>query len=30
VKIPLSSAAVPQTGQALWLHLPKEHLRVYR
>jgi len=30
VKIPLSSIEVPQTGQALWLHLPPEHLRVYR
>jgi len=30
VKIPLSSIAVPQPGQALWLHLPPEHLRVYR
>ena len=30
VKIPLSSIAVPQTGQAVWLHLPPEHLRVYK
>jgi len=30
VKIPLSSIEVPQPGQALWLHLPPEHLRVYR
>jgi putative spermidine/putrescine transport system ATP-binding protein len=29
VKIPLSSIAVPQTGQALWLQLPSEHLRIY-
>jgi putative spermidine/putrescine transport system ATP-binding protein len=29
VKIPLSSNAVPQSGQAAWLHLPPEHLRIY-
>ena len=29
VKIPLSSIAVPPTGQAIWLQLPSEHLRVY-
>lgn len=29
VKIPLSSNAVPQPGQAAWLHLPPEHLRIY-
>ncbi len=29
VKIPLSSIAVPQPGQAIWLHLPPEHLRIY-
>ncbi len=30
VKIPLSSMTVPTPGQALWLHMPPEHLRVYR
>lgn len=30
VKIPLSSIAIPQVDQALWLHLPPEHLRVYK
>ncbi|WP_114972077.1 ABC transporter ATP-binding protein [Rhodoferax ferrireducens] len=29
VKIPLSSNAIPQVGQAAWLHLPPEHLRIY-
>lgn len=29
VKIPLSSNAIPQTGQTVWLHLPSEHLRIY-
>jgi putative spermidine/putrescine transport system ATP-binding protein len=29
VKIPLSSNAIPQTGQTVWLHLPPEHLRIY-
>jgi len=29
VKIPLSSHAIPQTGQSVWLHLPPEHLRIY-
>jgi putative spermidine/putrescine transport system ATP-binding protein len=29
VKIPLSSNAIPQTGQSVWLHLPPEHLRIY-
>jgi putative spermidine/putrescine transport system ATP-binding protein len=29
VKIPLSSNAIPQTGQSIWLHLPPEHLRIY-
>jgi putative spermidine/putrescine transport system ATP-binding protein len=29
VKIPLSSNAVPQPGQTVWLHLPPEHLRIY-
>lgn len=29
VKIPLSSIAVPAPGQAIWLHLPPEHLRIY-
>jgi putative spermidine/putrescine transport system ATP-binding protein len=29
VKIPLSSIAVPQPGQAIWLQLPTEHLRIY-
>jgi putative spermidine/putrescine transport system ATP-binding protein len=29
VKIPLSSHAVPQPGQSVWLHLPPEHLRIY-
>ena len=30
VKIPLSSIAAPPIGQAIWLHLPPEHLRIYR
>lgn len=30
VKIPLSSMTVPSPGQALWLHMPAEHLRIYR
>lgn len=29
VKIALSGQTVPQTGEAVWLHLPPEHLRVY-
>jgi putative spermidine/putrescine transport system ATP-binding protein len=29
VKIPLSSNAIPQVGQSVWLHLPPEHLRIY-
>ncbi len=29
VKIPLSSNAIPQAGQSVWLHLPPEHLRIY-
>ncbi len=29
VKIPLSSNAIPQPGQTVWLHLPPEHLRIY-
>ena len=29
VKVPLSSNAVPQAGQTVWLHLPPEHLRIY-
>jgi putative spermidine/putrescine transport system ATP-binding protein len=29
VKIPLSANEVPQPGQAVWLHLPPEHLRIY-
>lgn len=29
VKVPLSTIAVPQPGQGVWLHLPSEHLRVY-
>jgi putative spermidine/putrescine transport system ATP-binding protein len=29
VKIALTSQAVPQPGNQVWLHLPPEHLRVY-
>ncbi len=29
VKVALTSQTVPQTGDAVWLHLPPEHLRVY-
>jgi len=29
VKIPLSSPNIPQAGDAVWLALPPEHLRVY-
>jgi putative spermidine/putrescine transport system ATP-binding protein len=29
VKLPLSSNAIPQPGQAAWLHLPPEHIRIY-
>lgn len=29
VKIALSSQAIPQPGDAIWLQLPQEHLRVY-
>ncbi len=29
VKVPLSSSAIPQAGQNVWLHMPPEHLRIY-
>jgi putative spermidine/putrescine transport system ATP-binding protein len=29
VKIALSSQAMPQPGDAIWLQLPPEHLRIY-
>jgi putative spermidine/putrescine transport system ATP-binding protein len=29
VKVPLSSSAIPQAGQSVWLHMPPEHLRIY-
>jgi len=29
VKIALSSQTMPQPGDAIWLQLPQEHLRVY-
>lgn len=30
VKIALASQTVPQPGDLVWLHLPPEHLRIYR